>query len=113
MSRPEPVPFKPAWPEPDPRYLRDELPARARAASGGVFGPRWASWIRGAAEAKAAPPDYVTAALLSVAGSLIGNSRWASPWQGWTEPPIIWAMAIGTPSMNKSPGLDAVLMPLR
>ena len=36
--------------------------------------PRWAAWIRGAAEAKAAPPDYVVAALLSVFGSLIGNS---------------------------------------
>ena len=35
------------------------------------------------------------------------------PWEGWTEPPVLWAMAIGNPSSNKSPGLDAMLSPLR
>src|SRR5690606_7658515 len=62
---------------------------------------------------KGAPPDYVVAALLAVAGSLIGNTRWAAPWSGWSEPPIIWSLAIGNPSAGKSPGLDAVLSPLR
>ena len=107
------IPFVPDWPQPEARFLRPELPAPPPLPLQEVFGPIWAAWIAKAAEAKAAPPDYVVAGLLSVAGATIGNTRWASPWAGWAEPPIIWAMAIGTPSMNKSPGFDAVLSPLR
>lgn len=113
MNAPEPIPFKPDWPVPDMRYLRSELPEPPSLPLEDVFSPRWSSWIRAAAEAKAAPPDYVMAGALSVCGALIGNSRWPSPWQGWTEPPVLWAVAIGNPSMNKSPGLDAVLNPLK
>ncbi len=106
-------PFTPTWPEPEARFLRPELPTPPALPLAEVFGPIWSAWIKRAAEAKAAPPVYVAAGLLSVAGATIGNTRWASPWAGWAEPPIIWAMAIGTPSMNKSPGFDAVLSPLR
>ncbi len=105
-------PFMPEWPAPEARFLRPELPAPPALPLDDMFGPIWAAWIRKAAEAKAAPSDYVATALLSVAGATIGNTRWASPWADWAEPPIIWAMAIGTPSMNKSPGFDAVLSPL-
>lgn len=107
------IPFKAEWAEPEARFLRSDLPNPPGLPLQEVFGPIWADWITRAAEAKSAPPDYVAAALLSVAGATIGNTRWASPWNGWTEPPIIWAMAIGSPSMNKSPGFDAVLSPLR
>lgn len=102
-----------AWPDPEARYLRPELPDPPALPLLEVFGTIWGPWIANAAEAKAAPPDYVAAALLTVAGALIGNTRWASPWAGWAEPPILWAMTIGTPSMNKSPGFDAVLGPLK
>ena len=61
---------------------------------------------------KGAPPDYVAVALLSVAGALIGNARWANPWEGWQEPPAINAALIGNPSAGKSPALDAVTPPL-
>ena len=91
------------------RFLRPDLPAPPDLPLQEVFGPVWAAWLAKAAEDKAAPPDYVAAALLAVVGATIGNTRWASPWMGWAEPPIIWAMAIGTPSMNKRPGFDAVL----
>lgn len=113
MSAPEPIPFKPEWLPPEARFLRPELPKPPAIPLEDVMGERWARWIRLAAQAKAAPPDYVAAALLSVTGALIGNTRWANPWEGWAEPPVIWAMAIGSPSMNKSPGLDAVLTPLK
>lgn len=113
MNKPEPIPFKPAWPAPDMRYLRPELPEPPSLPLEDVFSPRWSSWIRAAAEAKAAPPDYVLAGALSVCSAIIGNSRWSSPWQGWAEPPVLWAVAIGNPSMNKSPGLDAILDPLK
>lgn len=105
--------FRPDWPDPAPRFLRDEVPPPPALPLIEVFGPRWAEWLTRAAEAKSAPPDYALAALLSVVGAAIGNTRWAIPWQGWPEPPIIWAMAIGNPSSNKSPGLDAVRTPLR
>jgi Protein of unknown function (DUF3987) len=39
---------------------------------------------------------------------LIGNARWGSPWDGWSEPPIIWSSSVGNPSSGKSPGLDAI-----
>lgn len=103
----------PEWTEPDARFLRTVLPDPPALPLDDVFSPGWARWIRTAAEAKGAPADYVVAALLSTAGALIGNARWATPWAGWSEVPIIWAMAIGNPSAGKSPGVDAVLTPLK
>lgn len=101
------------WPAPDTRYLQPQLPEPPLLPLDDVFSPRWARWVRNAAEAKAAPADYVLGAALAACGSLIGNTRWVSPWQGWAEPPVLWAAVIGSPSMNKSPGLDAVLTPLK
>lgn len=110
---PKEAPFAPAWPEPDPRMLRAELPPAPALPLGGVLGPRLAAWVRDAAEAKSAPADYVFAALLAVAGATIGNARWVSPWRGWAEPPVIWTMCIGLPSAGKSPAIDAAVQPLR
>ncbi len=106
-------PFTPDWSAPSPRFLRDELPPPPALPLVEVFGSRWADWLTRAAEAKSAPPDYALAALLPAVGAAIGNTRWAMPWAGWVEPPILWTIAIGNPSSNKSPGLDAVLTPLR
>lgn len=113
MKKAIPIPFAPHWPEPDLRYLQDDLSAPPSLPLDEVVSPRWACWLRQAAEAKAAPPDYVFGALLSVAGALIGNTRWVTPWSGWAEPPALWAAVIGNPSMNKSPGIDAILGPLK
>ena len=110
---PEAATYVPKWPEPDARFLRDETPPPPKLPLAEVFSPFWADWIAKAAESKSAPPDYVAAAQLAVTGSIIGNSRWASPWQGWKEPPIFWAVAIGSPSAGETPGLSAVLGPLR
>lgn len=107
------TPFVPSWPEPAQRYIRDELPPAPKLPLRDVLGPRLAQWVEDAAEAKGAPADYTFAAMLAVAGATIGNARWASPWRGWNEPPIIWTMPIGTPSMGKSPAIDAALQPLR
>ncbi len=107
------IPFTPSWPDPDPRFLRAELPPAPALNLPDVLGPRLAQWVADAAEAKGAPADYVFAAMLSVAGATIGNARWASPWRGWNEPPIIWTMCIGLPSAGKSPAIDAALHPLR
>lgn len=78
-----------------------------------VFGPAWEKWLRLTAEGAAAPVDYVGAALLAGAASLIGNARWAHVWATWNEPPILWLTLVGPPSAGKSPALDPVLGLLR
>lgn len=113
MNVPKPIPFRPDWPEPTARFLRSELPSAPELPLLDVLGPHLARWMEDAAEAKGAPPDYVFAALLSVAGATIGNARWVSPWHGWNEPPVIWAMCVGLPSAGKSPAIDAAAQPLR
>jgi len=107
------TPFEPSWADPDPALLRPSLPPAPPLPLDDVLGRNLARWVREAAEAKGAPPDYVFAGILSVAGSAIGNSRWASPWNGWEEPPVIWTMCIGLPSSGKSPAIDAAVKPLR
>ena len=109
----KPIPFVSEWPEPAARFLRTELPPAPDLPLRDVMGSRLTQWIEDAAEAKGAPPDYVFATLLAVAGATIGNARWVSPWQGWNEPPVIWVMCIGLPSAGKSPAIDAALQPLR
>lgn len=111
------VPFDPStkWPEPEMSIGTPTLPPAPVMSDGEftqVFGP-WASWLKNAAEVKNAPVDYVAAALLTTASAAIGNSRWAVPWGGWKEPPVLWAMLVGDPSSNKSPALDAVLDPVK
>lgn len=109
----QPMPHVPHWPNPDPRFLRADLPEPQGLPLDVVVCPRLAEWARKAAQAKGAPADYVFSALLSIAASLIGNARWVSPWKGWHEPPLIWCMNIGLPSAGKSPGIDAMMDPLR
>lgn len=112
-AKPKETPFDPSWPEPDARFLRAALPPAPPLPLRDVLGPRMAEWVERAAESKGAPADYVFAAMLAVAGATIGNARWALIWQGWAEPPVIWAMCIGLPSAGKSPAIDALLHPLR
>jgi hypothetical protein len=76
------------------------------------YGP-WGDWIAAHAEGCSAPIDYVAGGLLAGASSLIGNSRWISPWAGWREPAALWIALVGNPSSGKSPALDAALDLLR
>ncbi len=77
-----------------------------------LFPAEWAKWITSSAEEASAPPDFVAAALLAATGAAIGNARWASPWPGWREPPMLNMACIGIPSSNKSPAIDRVADPL-
>jgi len=109
--------FNPAgdWPKLDLSIIRPERPSAPEMPSGKfetVFGS-WASWLRTAAEVKGAHVDFVSLALLCTASAIIGNTRWAVPWDGWKEPPILWGMLIGDPSSGKSPALDAILDPVK
>jgi len=100
-------PQSPSWPEPDMSIL---LPSsNVPAFPTNVLGPFWSRWVTGAAASASAPVDYVAGTLLSTSSSLIGNALWASPWQGWKEPPVMWIALVGTPSSGKSPAMDPVL----
>lgn len=117
MINPAIVPFdaQAQWPDPDMTVMRPdrpEAPVMTDAQFDQVFGP-WSGWIKDAAEVKNAPTDYVALALLSVASAIVGNTRWAAPWDGWKEPPVLWGILIGDPSAGKSPALDAVLDPIK
>lgn len=113
MNAYDPIPYTSEWPDADTRLLRADLPEPPALPIDDVFSSGWAAWTKGAAASKGAPPDYVIASLLSVCGSLIGNTRWSSPWSGWAEPPVVWSVLIGNPSAGKSPAMDAVLVPLK
>ena len=108
-------PFDPTtnWPEPDMSVVKPErppAPAMTDEDFATTFG-EWAGWLKSAAEVKSAHVDHVVLALVSSASAAVGNTRWAVPWDGWKEPPILWGMLIGDPSAGKSPALDAALDP--
>ncbi|WP_228849932.1 DUF3987 domain-containing protein [Halocynthiibacter styelae] len=103
------------WPAPDLSLInsdRKPAPTMSDDEFQLVFGA-WSSWLKSAAEVKGTHVDYVALALLTTASAIIGNTRWAVPWDGWKEPPVLWGVLIGDPSAGKSPALDAVLDPLK
>lgn len=101
----------PSW-TPDMGIVRGYKP-KPPAFPVAIFGEFWAEFIRLSAEAKSCPPDYVAAGLMVSASALIGNSCWVSPWEGWSEPPILWPCAVGLPSSGKTPGLSVGMDLLR
>jgi hypothetical protein len=68
----------------------------------------WTQWNLDTAKSAGCPVDYVALPLLAAVGTLIGNARWGQPWEGWSEPPALFAGLVGRPSSGKSPGLDVV-----
>lgn len=96
--------YEPApWPAPDLSVLST---SRSRPMPLPIehFG-LWKNWLETAAVGTSTLPDYVACALLAIAGALIGNARWVSPWPDWSEPPVLWLCLIGSPSSGKSPAL--------
>ena len=69
----------------------------------------WAPWIERCAEHCSAPVDYGVAGLISTASTLLGNTRWVAPWDGWSEPPVLWLSCVGNPSSGKTPALKPLL----
>lgn len=80
---------------------------------GDMFGNLWPLLVD-LADGAGAPVDYVALGFITVAASLVGGRRRVRPFDtaNWTEPCIIWAAAVGDPSANKSPALDASTAPL-
>jgi hypothetical protein len=96
------------WGEPDMGVLRlRRRPPPALPLE--VFGDTWSRWLTDAAAAAACPVDYVVAPLLASVSTLIGHSRWAQAWPGWSEPPHLWMVVVGDSGTGKSPGADCLL----
>jgi hypothetical protein len=95
------------WPEPDVALALADTPPPTFPLD--LFSATWSSWIKDAARATSAPEDYLGAALLTAAGGLIGNARWAAPNDAWKEPPALYAAVVGLPSTGKSPALGLIL----
>jgi Protein of unknown function (DUF3987) len=95
------------YPPPDLALLRPRRPPPPLPID--LFGPVWGGWMTSTAAAAAAPRDYVAAALLAVASSLIGHARWVSVTPGWNEPPHLWVGQVGNSGDGKSPANDSLL----
>lgn len=97
-----------SWSQPDLSILAENRRAPPK------FDPEWlgpalSTWVLATGKATSAPADYVAVALLTLAGSLIGNQRRALVGAKWTEPPILFSALVGFPSAGKSPALGAVM----
>lgn len=84
---------------------RDSAPAFPVA----LLGEFWGGWCADRARSVSAPADYVALGLLASAGGALANVRWPSAGPEWSEPPVIWACAVGAPSVGKSPALRSAL----
>ncbi len=73
------------------------------------FGTFWSGFILAQADQTSAPPDYIASVLLVVAGAIIGNSRWVSPWGKWLQPPVLRVINIGDPSSGKTPAETTII----
>ena len=97
----------PVWPEPDMSVFNEgrrkppQLPLEAF--------PLWGDWIAQCARQSSAPPDFVALGTLLALSALLANGRWVSPWDGWTEPAVLWGACVGNPSSGKTPALRPIL----
>ena len=71
-------------------------------------------WIEDVSYRMQCPPDFVAAAVITLAGSLIGTRCGIRPKQhdDWLVIPNLWGGAVGQPSTLKTPSLNEALKPL-
>lgn len=74
------------------------------------------SWISDIAERMQCPPEFPAVAAMAALSSVAGRRFCIQPKtqdEGYTEFPHLWAMLIGSPSLMKSPAMQAAMRPLR
>lgn len=72
-------------------------------------------WIRDIAERMQCPPEFPAVAAMAALSSVAGRRFCIQPKrqdEGYTEFPHLWAMLIGSPSLMKSPAMQAAMRPL-
>ncbi|WP_395750013.1 DUF3987 domain-containing protein [Prosthecobacter sp.] len=73
-------------------------------------------WIADIAERMQCPPEFPAVAAMAALSSIAGRRFCIQPKEkddSYTEFPHLWAMLIGSPSLMKSPAMQAVMRPLR
>jgi hypothetical protein len=71
------------------------------------------SFVRACSEAIGCDPAFVALPLISALTAAIGNTFRIRLKRGWTEPAIVWTVAIGESGTQKSPAWDPPLEPIR
>ncbi|MDB6005471.1 MAG: hypothetical protein JWR15_2458 [Prosthecobacter sp.] len=72
-------------------------------------------WIKDIAERMQCPPEFPAVAAMAALSSVAGRRFCIQPKtldEGFTEFPHLWGMLIGSPSMMKSPAMQAAMRPL-
>lgn len=90
------VPFKEEKVEPFPEVFPEPLQRFIKEASKSLY----------------CPPDFLGVPMLSIAGSLIGNSAYIKPKDDWKEYARIWSLIIGKPGDKKTPALKLLMEPI-
>ncbi|AGX88048.1 YfjI family protein [Candidatus Symbiobacter mobilis] len=72
-------------------------------------------WIEDIADRMQSPPDYVAAAALTAASSLVGARVVIRPKRldSWREACNLWGLVVGRPGTMKTPCVDEALRPLK
>ena len=77
--------------------------------------PAFRPWISDIAERMQCPPEFPAVAAMTALSSVAGRRFCIQPKrqdEAYTEFPHLWAMLIGSPSMMKSPAMQAAMRPL-
>jgi uncharacterized protein DUF3987 len=91
------------WPETDLDFLGSERRDVPTLSTDQIFPPVTADWI----ESVGAPADYLALGLLDAMAGVCGAGVLVEATAQWSEPLVLWLVAIGAPSAGKTPALTA------
>jgi hypothetical protein len=105
------VPSSGEWPEIQP--VRTELLSVERLPLD-IIPASFRGWIADVSNRMQCPPDFVAAAMLVMAGAIVGAACGIRPkkYDDWTVVPNLWGGVVGRPSMLKTPAIGEAMKPL-
>lgn len=77
-----------------------------------VFPSPLQRFVKEASKSLYCPPDFLGVPMLSIAGSLIGNSAYIKLKADWKEYARIWSLIVGRPGDKKTPALKLLMEPV-
>lgn len=79
-----------------------------------IVPPTFRDLVKDVSERMQCPPDYVAAAMMVMAGAIIGAGCGIRPKKNddWTVVPNLWGGVVGRPSMLKTPAIAEAMKPL-
>ncbi|MDI3462768.1 MAG: hypothetical protein OJF50_001589 [Nitrospira sp.] len=105
------VPSSNVWPEIQP-VKTDLLPVEPLPLN--ILPLPFRGWIADVSNRMQCPPDFVAAAMLVMAGAIVGAGCGIRPkkYDDWTVVPNFWGGVVGRPSMLKTPAMGEAMKPL-